>query len=102
MSEPHVARQSDGARRGAHADAEGRGRAPREPGVARQENARNVGTVGVDQRRLGLEQRENKAAAVAQAQRAVGVDRVDAETDLVQVRDDYNRTVALTGPDPEV
>src|SRR5256885_23660 len=82
--------------------AEGWGRATREPRVARQEDAGDVGTVGMDQRRPGLEQRENKATAVAQAQRAVGVDRVNAETDLVQVRDDHNGTATLTGADPEI
>src|SRR5882724_3390344 len=48
----------------------------------------------VDQGGLRLEEREDEAAAVPQAERPVGVDRVDAEADLIQVCHDDDRTLA--------
>ena len=56
----------------------------------------------MDQGRLRLEEREGEAAAVAQAERPVGIDRVDAEADLVQVCDDDDRSVALPDAHPEI
>src|SRR5882762_8477916 len=78
------------------------GRAARQPRVARQEDARDVAATRVNQGRLRLEEREDEAAAVPQAERPVGVDRVDAKPDLVQVRDDHHGPIALPGSDPEV
>src|SRR5439155_11528188 len=93
-----------GASRGADAHAQRRGRPAREAGVARQEDAGDVAAPRVDERGLRFEERLNKAAAVAQAERAVGVDRVHAETDLVQVRDDddWPPPIALACADPEI
>src|SRR5437588_4426009 len=102
LPELHAERLGAGARRRTHADAEGRGRAARESRVAGDEDAGDVSTIGMDERGLGLIQRQDESTAVAQAQRAVRVDRVDTEADLVHVRDDYDGTVTLPGADPEV
>jgi hypothetical protein len=80
----------------------GGGRAAREPRVAGQKDARDVGALGVDQRGLALEERQDEPTAVAQPQRTVGVDRVDAEADLIQVRHDHDGTVTLARADPEI
>src|SRR5712664_3321482 len=88
LADLHAERLGAAAARGAHADAQRRRYAAREPGIAGQEDAGDIATIGVDQGGLGLEQRQDKTAARAQAEGAVGVDRVDTEADLVHVRDD--------------
>src|SRR5439155_14150078 len=90
------------ARRRAHTDAQWRRRAAREASVTRQEDAGDSGCAGMDQRRLRLEQRQDESAAIAHAERAVGIDRVDTKADLVQVRDDDDRPVALSGAHPQI
>src|SRR6266850_6540673 len=55
LAELHAQRLRAGARCGAHADAQRRGSAARETGVAWQEDARDVGAIGMDERRLSLE-----------------------------------------------
>src|SRR5437016_4716819 len=100
---PRARARAAGAGGGADAHVEGRRCAAREPGVARQEDAGDVAATRVDQRGLGLEQRQDEAAAGAQAQRPIAIDRVNAEPDLVHVCDDDDRSspVALPRANPE-
>ena len=68
LADGHAQRFRARARRGTDADAERRGSATREPGVARQKDAGDVATITVNQRGLGLKQGREEAAAIPQGE----------------------------------
>src|SRR5262245_49268648 len=64
--------------------------------VTRHEDAGHCSGSGMDQRRLGLEQRREEATPCLNLEGSIVPDCLDLEPDLVQMRDEYDQRIAFT------